>query len=42
MSKSMHNLWNTLRSFECGGKQLYYYSISALEEQELVLFLGCP
>ena len=33
MSKSMHNLWNTLRSFECGGKQLYYYSISALEEQ---------
>ncbi len=33
MSKSMHNLWNTLRTFECGGKQLYYYSISALEEQ---------
>ena len=33
MSKSMHNLWNTLRSFECGGVQLYYYSISALEEQ---------
>ena len=33
MSKSMHNLWNTLRSFECGGVQLNYYSISALEEQ---------
>lgn len=33
MSKSMHNLWNTLRSFECGGVQRQYYSISALEEQ---------
>ena len=33
MSKSMHNLWNTLCSFECGGVQRPYYSISTLEEQ---------
>ena len=35
MSKSMHNLWNTLQSFECGGAQRHYYSISALEEQRI-------
>lgn len=35
MSKSMHNLWNTLCSFDCGGVQRQYYSISALEEQKI-------
>ena len=32
MSQSMHNLFNSLRSFESNGKKVLYYSLPVLEE----------
>ena len=41
MPELMHNLFNTLQTFETDGQRVHYYSLPALEAQGVGQFLSC-